>query len=345
MENKKYALIYHSKDTDGLMSGILMKNYCEAKDIEYDLIGYDYESLIIDLSLYSHLLFCDVSPEFSWVEKNWNDIYNNDIYIEIYDHHKSQSENNFKILKKYEEIGHTLKFDNYSIYDGYTCGCQIFLNNYKDIFKNKYWETIINIITSYDTWTFTENSYLKNNELIKSLDKESIINFYSYLLLFDIDDLEKLMNDRFFSAYIKLESYEIVPFSFKLILKEFITNGDLICKRNDVINKEEIKKGHYSNDIIIFNGTHSANTEKIIEEIYGKVIVSVGVKIDFSINKILFSLRSHDENKFNASNYCKIFGGGGHTGAAGFSLDLNHGFKLLKDDKIIGSITDMIIWK
>jgi oligoribonuclease NrnB/cAMP/cGMP phosphodiesterase (DHH superfamily) len=325
------------------MSGVLMKNLCEVKDIKYDLIPYNYESLLLNLSLYSHLLFCDISPEYSWIEVNWKGICDNNIHIEIYDHHKSQIDNIEKIFKKIKGIN--LDFRDYSIYDGHTCGCKVFLNNHKDIFGNKYWDAIISIISSYDTWTFDNNKYLKENEFAGFLNKQSIIDFYSYLLLLNMEQLENFMCINFFSPYINLQSYEAVPYTFKSLLNGFIKNGSLITKRNDIINREEIKKGYYGDDIVIFNGTHSANTGKIIEEIYGKVIVSVAIKINFSINKTIFSIRSYDENKFDASNFCKLFGGGGHPGASGFSLNLKDGFELFTDNRLIGAITDMIIWK
>ena len=321
LENQnKIALIYHSADVDGYMSGTLFKISFE-KELntkEAVLIPYNYEKTAdwMDNDSFEYYIFADVTPPIEWLIK----MEDKPVSIVICDHHKP----------KFEEIYNQIPFDamgeisiskpvgiqyyqsengkiSYYFHTDFS-GCYIlmeFLKKYENLlfFKiNNVGFNLIETISLWDTWQFVDET---------KCDTERINNINVYLFSY-INPIDGF--DKFFEMIWKTVSSSIP-------LDEMETYGSIInkSKLNDIkqrINNGLFVKGKYN--LFICEGYPEFLLQQEVKKMQIDYLLTY--RIDFTKNEIKFSLRSECYN--NCVNIAQYFGGNGHQRASGFSCEM-----------------------
>lgn len=139
----------------------------------------------------------------------------------------------------------------------------------------------------------------------------------AFVLGTDVEDTRMIIENDY-------ENYEFNPFWERLdsleSCLEYITNGRLIAKYINARYSRELK---YTFEWE-FNGTkficknapgNSWNFGRLLTQYDAAILF----KYDGSVGKWTYSVYAHDKSEFNCTEFCKMFGGGGHFHASGFS--------------------------
>ena len=326
-EPRKRVLIHHI-DADGFMSRYIVENYF---GIQFDEIyPYNYEKYTkwmqeghVILDIY----FVDVTPHIEWVENNPS------INIHIFDHHP--------VAKNFE------KFSNCDIYYNPNLSCceiclDFFLSQVSGKIDNnadgiKWLKYFTKIIGDYDTWRFTEQDSEHQKEVL------AIQEYIKALLLDDYKEFERIINEIIVFEQTNLV-YNIVYTGIKLVkIKEKQAKYNfehLIRVVKPVTQTDEYDKTYFLD--FYFEGYPDYYLQKLIQEKYKDVDVRyTGFRVQLNEGIISFSTRSLSTNKnseHSAQALAQKYGGNGHLHAAGFSLFLDDGFKLLKENRFDNSL-------
>lgn len=115
------AIIYHSKDIDGQMAGLLTSKFLYDGNIKITMIPYNYEKNGINfiddkdnfIDTMDEIIFTDVTPPDEWLEYYFKYLKENNIKnkkLMIIDHHKNSVES---LLKICEMETTTKNYDNH----------------------------------------------------------------------------------------------------------------------------------------------------------------------------------------------------------------------------------------
>ena len=303
----KIALIYHCADNDGKMSGTLFSIMFEKeiKDGIAELIPYNYQKVVPWKSdKYTEFIFGDIVPPLEWLDETMHEkIMSNKVIITIFDHHKD-------VYKQINGLMCGLLINYY--FSDEKSACQIiFENRVSNVILQELpiFKEIIESISAYDTWKFTNPSMSKY--------KNDILGFNLYLQQFyELKDFSKQITENLnYDAYHKL-----------------IELGQSIINKITSDNDDAIKKGLYIEkyDAFIFEGYPNYWVFDQIEK-YLKTPIEywIGYTVNLKENFIKFSIRS----KFKDCNeIAKKFEGNGHSKAAGFSVPIELGFAIIKSN-------------
>lgn len=346
---KRFAIIHHDGDLDGLMSGTIATKVFETifvnsnENFTYDIIGYNYgKDPIKDSWLdvgsfmepYTHYQFIDVTPPLSWLKENQDLIISGKINVTIFDHHENAY---VEIFKELPNIVASINFSYFYTKD--YCGALIYNNSLffssgnwiekffpdedenhniqtelKYILHEKEFKKLLHNVDSYDTWKW------------KNVESEENINWFAlaineYFLQF------KDVNDYYYAIF--EETYRFMT---------FVNKGmDIInFKQNQSkMNKHLICDNIHMNKVCIINA--KANTydvenvnEKINSEDFPEYqnikCILFYQSLDFINDKINISLRTlNQESKFDCNKFIKLItsgNGGGHQAASGGQMSI-----------------------
>lgn len=319
MPRELNAIIYHSADIDGLMSGYLMRQI-QPNSI---MIPYNYENETDWMKEnYSKYTFVDITPPLSWIESKKDDILNDTIQITIIDHHLDKLfniEECEKILGINKKI---LIIKNKPEEKISAVGLIKEIKNIQQWTKNLYYEfeELLQIISDYDSWKFV------TYEQSRKLRIYNIINYMSSTIK-TIEDLDLFVLE-FLEANITLES-----------LEEY---GKVLYNSTHTENKQKLNASKHcllnGQLYVLYQGYPNFPMQEQIYELFDvpqdTPILYVGYSINLDTNKIKFSARSRNikNNQFiNAMDFAKFYDGGGHPDAAGFTISFEEGLSLIKN--------------
>lgn len=103
-----------------------------------------------------------------------------------------------------------------------------------------------------------------------------------------------------------------------------MSTGRVLIERNDRAVKRAVSGAHRfttsrGTRVILFSGvTLSSDAAELVDKDADLVVGFDYVSIENGVATLVFSNRSHTD--FNCMAFCKLWGGGGHTKAAGFSV-------------------------
>lgn len=328
------ALVYHSADNDGLMSGYLLSKVFarEIESKEAKLIPYNYgtdDDFLFDEN-YAHFIFVDVTPPFNWIKERIETIEETGS-LKIYDHHKP----------KYDEVANYFESvfprNMFYYFNEEKSGCKIFYDNVyvnhidysQNMDKLKFF---VYLISDYDLWNydkidFNTNAYRGDFENIgiEYYEKELLIED---ILTFDVYMRKYNELDRF----IKIIDYIIECFDFSnLFHNDILKEGRIIIEKIKSDNNGFIYKGVFMEEFpaFFYCGYPNYFLQKTLLEKYDNLKYWIGFQIDLEKQHITFSVRSKSQNDCN--EIAKKFEGGGHYQAAGFKTTLDVGFALIKN--------------
>jgi len=305
-------IIHHSKDLDGFGSACLIieklinidKTHTkqQIKTFPVDANSYNFNNIIssIDNTKDVYILdFCLTLNEMLEIQSKCHNL----IFI---DHHISSNE----ISQKLKEYNNTIVVFDCSNERYSACGLvySYYFNNYPP----NYLVDAINysdILKSTNEFTRSIISFL------------SIIPWKNYNVLREILFREQLNN-------IKI-SKELI----NIIGKMKVINNEKYIETLIIGNVGTIGEYNGIKCFIINNTNGSINSEMLNKSLYKhNVKLAISYSDILNENKRIFSLRSIDVNSYDIA---KLYNGGGHEYAAGFSMSLNDGVKFV--NKIINS--------
>jgi len=278
----KILIFYHRGDLDGISSGAILFNKYETYDLK--LVGLEYGDEIDEITLSKNYdLVYVVDFTLYPIEKMLK--LNSENKLIWIDHHKSSLE----VLKKYPELNKSILGDN-------TESAAHLV--WKYLYPDEEVPYSIKLISLYDTWQHNFNN--------------DILNFYTGL---EIDCKYNPESDVWKKL---LKNKEKTDFE-ESIIKKGKSIRDYLKMKNLLYAKEHAFETEFEGlkAIVINIGLSGAN---IFDSIYNPEKHDLMITFSRRANKIWkFSLYSDKEN-IDCSAICKKYGGGGHKGAAGFSI-------------------------
>ena len=331
----KIALIYHSSDNDGLMSAFLLSKWFESfLDNKHDrfeavLIGYNYEEdadWMKDPTIRQYI-FADVTPPLEWLkfQHNWNELEKNSLYFEFFrdttqldlclfphdlitiiDHHKDKLEQIKELDYSYINIydfSAELKTNNESgCYGVYKCYSTLLHKNfgYKALLSIEKYFWLVKAISDYDTWKFP---------LYPEMEAERILKIDLVL------GVCLKVPEKYFEAVEELCSITTNNYGVALGVGTMLLHEE----RGKAI--KTVSDGSLiSENIFIFEGYPNYYIEKEIKSLYPEVKIWIGFEKKEDKGLLKYAVRSSNEK---ALEIAKMYDGGGHLNAAGFTINLD----------------------
>lgn len=318
--NKKYLIIYHKEDNDGLFSMAIVYNYLVndervAKD-NIRLFGADYndlEKLSLDDDIISdsdYIYITDIS--FNTVEKmiQLKEMFEeNLVWI---DHHKPMIENSVK--KGFNDINGIRDTKHSALYN-------VFKYLYKD---DKEMPEVLKILSAWDSWSYEAEGYEfdlcryvnigVNNKY--NLKTDEIIH-YVYVLLYDTELI---------SLYESIDELESIgKFESGVLDRIYENNINMYGDFSWTVN------GRSACALFIQGPSNS----QIFKTCKDKVQNGIIFKRLNDSNWVLSLYNTDNQHDFHCGEYLKkYFNGGGHEGAAGCQISEDKFIEILKKKSI-----------
>lgn len=321
----KIAVVYHSIDLDGWMSAAIVKHWFNST-IErnestntLELIGYNYNQDIPDLSEFDKVIMCDISFPFKETSELVERLGLNFIWL---DHHISAIKENDCIMISNQVIKVPIKING--LRDTKFAACEL---TWQAFFPDEPMPEIVRLLGRYDCF-----GHKGTHEEVKVLEfqygaRECISNYedaYSWLMRVIADE-----NPEHIGRSNEKNTYnvDIIWHRGKSIYQYLCTEAKQIYKNGFEIN--------FENKDIDF----SSNPNKHIYPKYKFICINrerfnpINFGIDYHKDGYNgcacfhyadgmwnFSLYN-DNGEVDCSQIAKQYGGGGHAGASGFKLN------------------------
>lgn len=306
-----YHIITHN-DLDGYASGYLVKSFLEnVEEINKDQITITFTDYSKELD-FSNIQFQDevYITDFSLKPEQMNKLLQITKEVVWIDHHKSAldylPEYHYKVRGK-QIVGMSATALTYLYFwapKGILDKSIERMEEYLD--KNcKKW---INLVDAWDCWKLN-SKYRKQAELLSI----------------------------YMSNRLSLESIEKLAFSDDTDLTELLITGSKYQEYKQLSDKNFVQNYSFEINLEIFNNENDKNTYKALVAnhnpsgslLFGENIDKYDVCISYINNgeTISASLYSN-KDYFDCSKVCKQFSGGGHKGAAGFTITEDTNYSL-----------------
>lgn len=363
MTDKKYLLIYHKEDNDGVFSGAMLYDYLvvklHVKKSDIIRLPSDYNSLsefatshqdIAKLrEEYQSILMTDISFNDSSYMKRLYDTYKDDFIW--CDHHAPIIRESLRlkfndcpgirdttksaILCVYEYLYDPLNVEYLKIFNH---------NHDKSIWVNPDFPEFFRILSAWDSFSYEREGYDQdfvrdvnkgvtanfNLDFYKILDVvHSIVNVYTAKNSREIDspiNSLQLIHDMEFLGN-KLNEYDDV--TMKNILK---TSGD--TSWTIPVYDEDMHRNWYRNACAIFHEGPSSSL--FFKSLKGKDIQNgIVLKHQPNSNWVVSLYNVNEDDLFDCGAYLnKKYNGGGHKGAAGCTLTQDQFIDILKTKQL-----------
>ena len=357
MNNKKYLIIYHKEDNDGLFSSALLYFYLihelKANINNIGLLGADYNELnkisktwdIKELhEKYDVILMTDISfNDINYMKELYNEFGNDFIWC---DHHapiiKLANQNKLYDIPGVRNIKQSALL---CVYD--------YLYNPFGL-KDSRIPKLFKVLSAWDSFTFEENGYtldyVRNVNVGVlaefKLNLDLIIPFIAKLMkesnltVSDVDYLAKICNDKntdvstYYDKGKLINNYE--NFKNELLIKDQADFNWNIYHDNVIIaHDEEIDIPRKAAALFIQGASSSLMFKSVVDpEIKNGIVFKRNKDGSWSIS--LYNIRNDEPVEEKGGFHCgkfmqKYYNGGGHMGAAGCTVSEEEFLKILKN--------------
>lgn len=327
---KSTIVIHHSADMDGIMSGWLLNQMVQTLDgIQPIIYGYNYQSehvwmenlrKLIELNKYDfELIFGDITPPMGWLKENLHHLESGLIRIIIFDHHQQALDNILAFIETHNLSSIII------VTDDENSAAKIIHNYLKDhhrgafpfnseIFCNDGFQDLIDAISLYDTWKFTQIAVSK---------KENILAIHEFYLKYpDFETFQTKFNPK--DIHIQLP--RIIEFGKQMIIQK--TNKARQITKSSIVTTLKISDTVFKNLWVI--GDNYPDYYLSVQLENKPCNYWIGWKFDLQNNLIKFSVRAkNDIPELDVRPLVNHYGGGGHQKAGGFSLPLTDGMEFI----------------
>ena len=345
-EQKKYLIIYHKEDNDGVFSGALFYDYlinrmgCKLEDLCF--IGADYNILaefsrdnkVEDLHKdFEHLIMTDISfNDVSYMKKLWKEFGNDFIWC---DHHapiiKASFENKFSDVPGIRDTNRSAILNVWKfLYD-----------QFDEAYNERKVPELLRILSGWDSWTYEREGY--EFEYVRNINKAVTVNYELKL-----GEARKLVHD-LYVVYVEHQPSGKMSEVFKdgSLIEQLHETGKKLNEYDDQVMRDIIKKSgdctwklsiwnedkqkfSYRNACAIFHQGQSNSTffKSLIDTNCQNGIV---FKHQPNGNWVVSLYNVKDDDSFHCGEFMKrSYKGGGHAGAAGCTLTEAQFIKVLK---------------
>lgn len=339
---KKYLLIYHKEDNDGLFSGSLFYDYLiyklhiDPKNIDrlpadYNILSEFAKSMNVeDLhEQYSAIIMTDISfNDWKFMNKLSQEFNNDFIWC---DHHAPiihlSHEHNFGNIPGIRDTNRSAILNVWKyLYD-----------QFDEAYNEHKLPELLRILSAYDSWTFEREGY--DADFCRNVNRAVTIK-----LNLNMDNILPLIRN-IVTYYI--DNIDNLNFSMDNIIKDFEEYGKILSNYDDIVNENIIKssgdcswkvefndkdKGRplYHKTCAIFHqGQSNSNMFKCLQN----KNIHHGLVFKHQPNgNWVVSMYNINENEWvHCGDFMKErYNGGGHKGAAGCTLSQEQFIKILK---------------
>lgn len=346
IEQKKYLIIYHKEDNDGVFSGALFYDYlinrmeCKLEDLCF--LGADYNMLaefskdnkVEDLHKdFENLIMTDISfNDVSYMKKLWKEFGTNFVWC---DHHapiiKASFENKFSDVPGIRDIKRSAILNVWKfLYD-----------QFDEAYNEKKVPELLRILSGWDSWSYEREGY--EFEYVRNINKAVTVNYELKL-----GEARKLVHD-LYMVYVEHQPSGKMSEVFKdgSLIEQLHETGKKLNEYDDQVMRDIIEKSgdrawklaiwnedkqefSYRNACAIFHQGQSNSTffKSLIDTNCQNGIV---FKHQPNGNWVVSLYNVKDGDSFHCGEFMKrSYKGGGHAGAAGCTLTEAQFIKVLK---------------
>ena len=336
IEQKKYLIIYHKEDNDGVFSGALFYDYlinrmgCKLEDLCF--LGADYNMLaefskdnkVEDLHKdFENLIMTDISfNDVSYMKKLWKEFGTNFVWC---DHHapiiKASFENHFDDVPGIRDTKRSAILNVWKyLYD-----------QFDESYNEKKVPELLRILSGWDSWSYEREGY--EFEYVRNINKAVTVNYELKL-----SEARKLVHD-LYMVYVEHQPSGNMSGAFRdgALISTLYETGKKLNEYDDQVMRDIIEKSgdctwklsiwnedkqefSYRNACAIFHQGQSNSTffKSLIDTNCQNGIV---FKHQTNGNWVVSLYNVKDDDSFHCGEFMKrSYKGGGHAGAAGCTL-------------------------
>ena len=345
-ECKKYLIIYHKEDNDGVFSAAIFYDYLlnvlNLKLEDLCFIGADY-NLLAEFAKentpkklhedFENIIMTDISfndPLF--MKELWNEFEHHFIWC---DHHapiiKASVEHKFIDIPGIRDTNRS----------AILCAWKFLYDQFDENYNSKKVPELLRILSAWDSWTYEKEGY--EFEYVRDINKgvtntydlnlgaaKTLINIIRESYLDDKDIMkDKMIIDDMYNAGHILNLYDD-----KVMENIIKTSGD--CSWSIMLHDEDKGRPLFRECCAIFHqGATNSTMFKSLKK--SNPIIRNGLVFKHSPNGnwVLSMYNIYNDDWFHCGDFLKEhYNGGGHAGAAGCTLTQDQFIKILKDKRL-----------
>lgn len=334
---KKYLIIYHKEDNDGVFSAAIFYDYI-VNELHYKLedlcfIGADYNELSkfaeenpVDKlhEDFENIIMTDISfNDISYMKALWEEFNNHFIWC---DHHapiiKASIEKNFDNIPGIRDTSRS----------AILCAWKYLYDQFDEEYNNKKVPELLRILSAWDSWSYEREGY--EFEFVRDVNK-GVTNQYNLNLghtekLIEIIKLYHKNNMKGTDIINDMQSIGHTINEYEDRTMENIVKNSGDCSWKVIINDENGKSLARTACAIFHQG---ATNSIMFKSLIGKGIEQGLVfKHQSNGNWVLSMYNIYDNTDFHCGEFLKEkYNGGGHKGAAGCTLTQEQFIKILEN--------------
>ena len=332
MEERKFLLIYHREDNDGVFSGAIFYHYLvnelKISEDNITLMGADYNQLSEFAASttpkqlhqkYTDLVMTDISfNDTAYMKKLWSEFGNSFVWC---DHHAPIIKESF--VKHFDDVPGVRETNRSAI----LCVWKFLYDPFDEYYNNQDTPELLRILSAWDSWTYEQMGYERKEvmDVNRGVTTKFNLEFpkvYEYI--------STRMEDTLFKTHC-LVDYDVVEFRktgevINAFIEQDITN---IIRDSGDFNWKLQSTEPARSAIAIFH--MGATNSTMFEPFKGKADNGIVFKHQKNGNWTVSLYNTHSDDTFHCGEYMKThFNGGGHQGAAGCTLTQEQFIECLK---------------
>lgn len=347
---KKYLLIYHKEDNDGVFSAAIILNYLITHDIardEINLIDADYNLMNYFQKnntpkklheRYNTIILTDISFTADYMHDLYNEFAHNMIW---FDHHAPIINESLKVKNGFDCEG-VRNISKSAILCAYEYFYDPFNEKYNQIDTNKpitelhrEFPEFFRILSAWDSWSYEREGY--THEWVRHINKGTTVEFnlnidkvletVQYIIGIYHNGLdiqfENILIGNMYKRGQELNDYEDI--TIENIIKY---NGD--CSWNIVVDDADKGRPFYRKACAIF---HEGQSNSLMFKCLQNKDIKNGLvfKHQSNGNWVLSMYNVNNDDYFHCGEFLKEkYNGGGHKGAAGCTFTEDQFIEILK---------------
>jgi oligoribonuclease NrnB/cAMP/cGMP phosphodiesterase (DHH superfamily) len=294
----KTVCIYHSADLDGICSAAIVNKFFKKEDVDVEFVGWNYGQPIPWEKLDGNqVIMVDLSFQPFDLMIELKDRAGSLIWI---DHHKSAIEDAEKN-----------QFDVDGLLTTKKAACELTW----EYFSKDYMPDAIKLLGMYDSWRWTKEDKDIQDKVLNFQYGMRVDNFTPKTPYWEL-----LLDTRYFNNMLSEVNF-------------VIRNGEVVRKYEQTQNEKCIKSLGFEAE---FNGfravcvNRGGCTSQLFDSVWDPEKYDLMVPFVYKNGSYTVSLYS-TKPEIDCSAIAKLFGGGGHVGAAGMQVSVEKFFGLLSN--------------
>ena len=344
MDEKKYLIIYHSEDNDGLFSCAIFRYYLiktlNVPEKNISMLGATYNSLSefqkqntpkqlhqqIDVLIMTDISFNDAS----FMKKLYDEFGTDMVWC---DHHAPVIQESFK--QHFEDVPGVRESDRSAI----LCVWKYLYDQSDEIYKSKHvtggeLPELFRILSAWDSWSWDTNGY--NFDYVKEINKganfeyqldSKIINELVYKIMLNRNQPVNIDNPTTFEGKIIDKLHEVG----KILAEYDARNARSIVASDGDMEWTVGEDNHKACALFIQGATNSTMFESVASKVRHGIVFKHRRDNSWTIS--MYNTSNDDD--FHCGEYLKrMYSGGGHTGAAGCTFTEEQFIDIIKKKHI-----------